>query len=175
VAHDHCFANNDSRKAAVRIEIPHFFDNGFPVIAGEQVNIGELELNAAFAQKFLGGFAVTTCAQRVDLHIFIFHIGLSLLVQSCQNLHTQGLYLPIVVDNLQVEWHNVMPKTDQATLNGEANNPRPSKITRYRLCCHSSSLPSSVKRGASRDPEVHEMTPFSWIPDLALLRTARPE
>ena len=35
--------------------------------------------------------------------------------------------------------------------------------------------PESLKRGASRDPEVREIMPFPWIPDLAVLRVARPE
>ncbi len=47
--------------------------------------------------------------------------------------------------------------------------------SRQRLCHNSSSRPSPVKRGASRDPEVPEMMPFPWIPDLAMLRVARPE
>jgi hypothetical protein len=48
-------------------------------------------------------------------------------------------------------------------------------LPHQRLCHNSSSRPSPVERGASRDPEVREMLPFPWIPDLAMLRVARPE
>jgi len=44
-----------------------------------------------------------------------------------------------------------------------------------RLCRNSSSRPNPAERDASRDPEVREMLLFLWIPDLAMLRIARPE
>jgi hypothetical protein len=35
--------------------------------------------------------------------------------------------------------------------------------------------PASRYSGESRNPEVIKMFPFPWIPDLAMLRVARPE
>jgi len=32
-----------------------------------------------------------------------------------------------------------------------------------------------ISRKKAGDPEVREMLPFPWIPDLAMLRVARPE
>jgi len=32
-----------------------------------------------------------------------------------------------------------------------------------------------ISRKKAGDPEVREMLPFLWIPDLAMLRVARPE
>jgi hypothetical protein len=49
------------------------------------------------------------------------------------------------------------------------------KSASKRLCHNPSSRPSPVDRSASRDSDVSEMIPLSYIPDLAMLSFARLE